>query len=126
MTGLITAPVVMFDTAPQAVTRQKDEQRNQQLEQIRIKQALTILVGASSNVVRVTIEDGLKANNVRRECGNNVELAVLHEGVIERIGGHFELSITRKQRRSDSKRQERGTQITHPNPPISTSCCQVC
>lgn len=52
-----------------------------------------VRVGAAGQVVRVPIGDRVTTDDIRRERGKDVQLAVANERVVARAGGHLEFPI---------------------------------
>lgn len=52
-----------------------------------------IRVCTACQVVRVTVEDSVRADNIRSERGEEVQLIVLDEGIVRRRCRHLELAV---------------------------------
>ena len=52
-----------------------------------------VRVGAASQVERVTIKDRIATDDIRRQCGDDVQFAIADERVVARAGRHLEFTV---------------------------------
>ena len=61
---------------------------------------LPVLICAPGEVIRMAVEDGVSANNIRGQGRKNVQFSILDERVGRRIGCHLEFSVPEVKGRS--------------------------